>query len=474
MHHPSPQPAFNITRRGALFGLGSTLGTVAFNAMLQADDKPSKASPLSPKSPHLKPRAKSCIFLFMEGGPSHIDTFDPKPKLRELHMRQFARKDKFASAMASGKRYFVQSPFRFRKAGASGIDLCEHFEQLATVADELCVYRGCVGESINHPTACYHMNTGNRFGGDPAIGSWTTYGLGSENQNLPAFLVLPEVASPQGGAANWSNGFLPAHFQGTPLRSTGSPILDLEPPKGVTRETQRKNLDLLAKLNAADIKRNPGHDALAARMASYELAFRMQARVPQIIDLNRETAATQREYGLGEQESDSFGRRCLLARRLVERGVRFVQIYASGWDSHDYIARSHQARMRSVDRPIAALIRDLKRRGLLEETLIVCAGEFGRSPDNGFRGGGRVVGRDHNSKAMTVWLAGGGVNAGHTIGATDEIGDKAVEVVHPIKDLHVTLLHLLGLDDNRLTYFDEGRFKQLSQTGGRVINDLLA
>ncbi len=466
-----------LTRRDALFGLGSTLGTVAFNALLQADEETprlSNAGPLSPKPPHLKPRAKSCIFLFMEGGPSHIDTFDPKPKLRELHMKQFVRKDRFASAMASGKRYFVQSPFQFRRVGESGIDLCEHFEQLATVADELCVYRGCKGESINHPTACYHMNTGNRFGGDPAIGSWTTYGLGSENQNLPAFLILPEVASPQGGAANWSNGFLPAHFQGTPLRSTGSPILDLNPPKGVTRDTQRKNLDLLATLNAADRKRHPNHDALAARMESYELAFRMQARVPKLIDLNRETAAMQREYGIGETTTDSFGRRCLLARRLVERGVRFVQIYAGGWDSHDYIDRSHTARMRAVDRPIAALIRDLKRRGLLDETLIVCCGEFGRSPDNGLRGGGRVVGRDHNAKAMTVWFAGGGVKAGHIVGATDEIGDKAVEVVHPIKDLHVTLLHLLGLDDNRLTYFDEGRFKQLSQTGGKVIRELLA
>lgn len=478
MHHQSqqsaPSSALQFPRREFLFGLGSTLGTVAFNALLQAEEKRSAADPLAVKPAHHKARAKACIFLFMEGGPSHIDTFDPKPKLRDLHLKEFVRKDRFASAMASGKRYFVQSPFKFRKAGEAGLDFCEHFQQLATMADDLCFYRGLKGESINHPTACYHMNTGNRFGGDPAIGAWTTYGLGTENQNLPAFVVLPEVAHPQGGAANWSNGFLPAHFQGTALRSTGSPLLDLEPPAGVTRDVQRRNLDLLAKLNEADRQQNPHHDALAARMQSYELAFRMQSRVPDLIDLNRETKQTLEDYGVGRAETDNVARRCLLARRLVEHGVRFVQMFVSGWDSHDYIERSHSARMRTVDRPFAALIRDLKRRGLLDETLVVCAGEFGRSPDNGIRGGAKHAGRDHNAKAMTVWMAGGGVNAGHIIGGTDEIGDAGVDCVHPIKDLHVTLLHLLGLDDNRLTYFHEGRYKQLSQTGGKVIRELLA
>ena len=460
------------TRRDFLYGLGSTLGTVAFNSLIQANQ--AAADPSAVKAAHVRPRAKACIFLFLEGGPSHIDTFDPKPALQKLHLKEFVRKDKFASAMASGKRYFVQSPFRFRRVGQSGLEMCEHYERLATVADELCVYRGCVGESINHPTACYHMNTGNRFGGDPALGSWTTFGLGSENRNLPAFIVLPEVVHPQGGAANWSNGFLPAHFQGTALRATGSPILDLHPPKGVARDVQRRNLDLLAKLNEADRKRNPHHDALAARMQSYELAYRMQSRVPDIIDLKNETKATLTEYGIGAQPTDNIGRRCLLARRLVERGVRFVQMFVSGWDSHDYIERSHTARMRAVDRPFAALIGDLRRRGLLDDTLVVCAGEFGRSPDNGLRGGTKHAGRDHNAKAMTIWFAGGGVKAGHVIGATDEIGDKATEVVHPIKDLHVTLLHLLGLDDNKLTYFHEGRFKQLSQTGGSLVRELVA
>jgi hypothetical protein len=458
-------------RRHFLYGLGSTLGTVAFNALLHAE---ARKSPLAPKPGHHKAKAKACIFLFMEGGPSHLDTFDPKPKLAQLHMKEFTRKDPTVSAMAQGKRYYIQSPFAFHRAGKSGLNLCDQYEHLAKVADDLCLYRGCAGESIDHPTACFHMNTGNRFGGDPAIGAWTTYGLGTLNQNLPAFVVLPEVVYPQGGAANWSNGFLPAHFQGTPLRPTGSPILDLKPPPHVAPEQQRANLDLLAKLNAADLARHPHHLDLAARMESYELAFRMQAEVPELLDLSKESAKTKELYGLGKDETDGFGRRCLLARKLVEKGVRFVQIYATGWDSHDYLERSHRARIRATDQPIAALIADLKQRGLLESTLVIWAGEFGRSPDNGLRGGAATAGRDHNAKGMAVWFAGGGVKAGHTIGSTDELGEKAVEAVHPIKDLHVTILHLLGLDDNKLTYFHEGRYKQLSQTGGAVMRELIA
>jgi len=468
-----------ITRRRLLYGLGATLGTAAFNSLL-ADDAARAAKPqpgggpLVPKPGHHAAKAKSCIFLYMEGGPSHIDTFDPKPTLQRMHMKEFERQDKFASAMASGKRYYVQSPFTFRQVGKAGLPMCEHYQHLAEVADELCFYRGLQAESIDHPTACYHMNTGNRFAGDPAVGAWVTYGLGSENQNLPAFVVLPEASYPQGGSANWSNGYLPAYYQGTTLRSHGSPILDLAPPRHVTRDVQRANLDLLAAFNAADRSRHPHHAELAARMASYELAFRMQSEVPDVVDLKKEDAKTQERYGLNNPTTAEFGRRCLLARRLIEAGVRFVQVYASGWDSHDYLAVSHKARIRTVDKPIAALIGDLKQRGLLEETLVVCGGEFGRSPDNGVRGGGATIGRDHNAKAMTVWLAGGGVKRGTIVGATDELGASAVEVVNPIANLHVTLLHLLGLSDDKLRFFHEGRFKQISQTGGRVIKELLA
>jgi hypothetical protein len=461
------------TRREFLFGLGATLGTAALNALLRGDEARA-AGPLAPRPGHHPARARACIFLFMEGGPSHLDTFDPKPRLDGLHLKEFVRQDRFASAMAGGKRYYVRSPFRFRKVGASGLPMCEHFRHLAGAADELCVYSGCVAESVDHPTACYHMNTGNRFGGDPAVGAWAGYGLGTENQNLPAFVVLPEVAYPQGGAANWSGGFLPASYQGTPLRPSGPPILDLEPPAGVTRGQQRANLDLLARLNDADRQRNPHQGDLAARMEAYELAFRMQTRVPGALDVGGEDARTKELYGIGAPETDSFGRRCLLARKLVEQGVRFVQVYAGGWDSHDYLERSHAARIRAVDRPVAALLTDLKRRGLLGSTLVIWGGEFGRSPDNGLRGGAAAVGRDHNARAMALWFAGGGVKAGHVVGATDELGAAAVEVVHPIKDLHVTILHLLGLNDSKLTYFHEGRFKQLSQTGGEVIKELLA
>ena len=459
------------SRREFLYSLGASLGSVAFSSLL-ARETVASATPLAPKPGHFKAKAKSCIFLMMEGGPSHIDTFDPKPKLKDLHLKEFTRSGEMKSAMESGQRYFVESPFRFRKVGRCGADMSGEWVHLASVADDICFYRGCQAESVNHPTAMYHMNTGNRFGGDPAIGAWATYGLGSENQDLPGFIVLPELAYPQGGAANWSNGFLPAHYQGTPLRPKGSPILDLQPPAGITAEHQRLNLDLLSDLNRSHLERHAGKDELAARMENYELAFRMQMEVPGILDIGKEDPKLKASYGIGTEPADAFGRKCLLARRLVERGVRFVQLYAGTWDSHDYIHRAHGALIRAVDQPIAALIADLKQRGLLNETLLVWCGEFGRSPDNGVRGG-TAYGRDHNTKGMTIWFAGGGVKAGHTIGATDDIGAEAVEVVHPIRDLHVTLLNLLGLDDNKLTYFHAGRFKQLSQFGGQLIGELL-
>jgi hypothetical protein len=461
------------TRRDFVYGLGASVGSVAFSTLLAAEEQRKKLGPLAPKEGHVEAKAKRCIFLMMEGGPSHIDTFDPKPALAKHHLKEFTRTDKQQSAMSGGKRYFVQSPFEFRKCGQSGADMCTLWEHLQHVADDLCFYRGCQVDSVNHPTAMYQMNTGNRFGGDPAIGSWATYGLGSVNQDLPGFVVLPEVSYPQGGSANWSNGYLPASFQGTPLRAKGSPILDLQPPKGITPELQRANLDLLAKLNQEHLAEHPWHGELSARMENYELAFRMQMQVPGILDLSKEDPKTLEEYGIGNDRTDAFGRKCLLARKLVEQGVRFVQLYAGTWDSHDYIERAHANLIGAVDKPIAALIADLKQRGMLEDTLVVWCGEFGRSPDNGVRGG-TAYGRDHNPKAMTIWFAGGGVKAGHTVGATDETGAEAVECVHHVRDLHVTLLRLLGLDDNRLTFYHAGRFKQLSQFGGQVIKELIA
>lgn len=424
---------------------------------------------------HHVAKAKRCIFLTMEGGPSHLDTFDPKPKLEQLHMQEFTRQSKFASQMESGKRYYVKSPFRFRQTGQAGLPMCEEFSALAKVADELCLFRGAVAESPNHPSAMYLLNTGNKFPGDPSIGAWTTYGLGSENQNLPAYVVLPDLAFPQGGTNNWGNGFLPPNYQGTPLRSGGgAPVLDMDRPPGTTAEDEARQLALLGQLNRRFGSTLGNPPELEARMQSYELAFRMQAEMPGALALEQESEATKSLYGIGVKESDAFGRRCLLARRLVERGVRFVQVYASGWDSHDYLENAHRNRIRAIDQPIAGLITDLKQRGLLEETLLVWAGEFGRSPDNGIRRGSPTWGRDHNPQAMAMWFAGGGVKRGSVVGATDELGAKAVEEVHPMRDVHVTLLHLLGLDDNRLTYFHAGRYRQLSQFGGQVIRGILA
>ena len=457
-----------IARREFLYGLGASLGSVAFSSLLAEEDR------MAPAPGHIPARAKHCIFLVMEGGPSHIDTFDPKPKLADLHLKEFHRAGREKSPMESGKRYFVQSPFTFGRYGRSGAAMGSNWTHLQKVADDICFYRGCQVESVNHPTAQFHLNTGNRFGGDPAIGSWVTYGLGTLNRNLPGYVVLPETALPQGGNSNWSNGFLPADHQGMPLRPEGTPILDLAPPRGITREHQQDNLELLRTLNREHRKDRPQHRELSARMANYELAFRMQAEVPEILDLSNEDDRILEMYGVGKEPTHSFGRKCLLARRLIERGVRFVQCFHATWDSHDFIERSHGALVTQVDQPIAALIRDLKSRGLLDETLIVWCGEFGRSPDNGLRGGITAFGRDHNPDAMTIWFAGGGVNAGHAVGATDETGATAISGVHHIRDVHVTLLHLLGLDDNRLTYFHGGRYKQLSQFGGEVIRPLIA
>jgi hypothetical protein len=342
------------------------------------------------------------------------------------------------------------------------------------VADELCNYRGCQAESLNHPEALFHMNTGSRLGADPALGAWATYGLGSLNQNLPGYVVMTEMALPQGGSRNWSNGFLPAFYQGTRLRPKGSPILDLQSQPWKTRAHQRKALDALASLNGPHASMHPQNSELAARMESYELAYRMQMEVPEVIDLKGEPEYIREMYGMNDTVTRDFGSQCLMARRLVEKGVRFVQIFSGGWDSHDYLERGHSSRIKSVDRPMAALIKDLKARGMLEDTLVVWTGEFGRTPDNNRRGGVYALGRGHNADAMTMLMAGGGVKRGAIVGATDDIGAEAVEVVHPIRDFHVTLLHLLGLDDNKLTYFHAGRYKQLSQFGGNIIHDLLA
>jgi hypothetical protein len=457
-----------LRRRDFLYGLGSSLGALAMTDLLAKD----ASGPLTPKKSMRDAKAKNVIMLFMEGGPSQVDTFDPKPKLNELHKTESKR----TRGLETGYKFYVGSPFGSRKVGKSGLDMSDQWVHLADpeIADELCNYRGCQAESLNHPEALFHMNTGSRLGGDPAVGSWVNYGLGSVNQNLPGYVVMTELALPQGGSRNWSNGFLPAHYQGTRLRPTGSPILDLQSPAHKTRKHQRQALDELAFLNQRHARKHTEHKDLEARMESYELAYRMQMEVPGVIDLQGEPEKVREAYGMDQKETAEFGRQCLMARRLVEKGVRFVQIFSGGWDSHDYLERGHSARIKSVDKPMAALIKDLKQRGMLDDTLVVWIGEFGRTPDNNRRGGVYALGRGHNADAMTMLLAGGGVKKGTIVGATNEIGAEAAEVVHPIRDLHVTLLHLLGLDDNKLTYFHGGRYKQLSQFGGQVIKELIA
>ncbi|MEM9478688.1 MAG: DUF1501 domain-containing protein [Verrucomicrobiota bacterium] len=459
------------TRREFLYGLGASMGSVAMTNLM-ASDAPSSAGPLSPKDSMLPAKAKNVIMLFMEGGPGHMDTFDPKQKLRDLHKTE-SKNDR---GLAAGSyQFYVGSPFDFKHAGDNGIEMCNqwHYMSDPEVANELCNYRGCQAESLNHPEALFHMNTGSRLGADPALGAWATYGLGTLNQNLPGYVVMTELAMPQGGSRNWSNGFLPAYHQGTRLRPEGSPILDLASQPYKSREHQRKALDTLAFLNDQHAAKHPEHAELASRMESYELAYRMQMEVPDVIDIDGESEKTKEMYGLEEKETADFGRHCLMARRLVEKGVRFVQIFSGGWDSHDYLERGHASRIKSVDKPWAALIKDLKNRGMLDDTLVIWTGEFGRTPDNNKRGGVYSIGRGHNIDAMSIVMAGGGVRPG-VVGATDEIGAMAADVVHPIRDFHVTLLHLLGLDDNKLTYFHAGRYKQLSQFGGQVIKELIA
>ena len=462
------------SRREFLYGLGASLGSVAMSSALARDLSTSAvANPLAPKQSMLPARAKNVIMLFMEGGPGHMDTFDPKPKLNELHKTE-SKNDR---GLAAGQyQFYVGSPFQFRKVGQSGIEMCDQWQYMADpeVADELCNYRGCQAESLNHPEALFHMNTGSRLGADPALGAWATYGLGSLNQNLPGYVVMTELALPQGGSRNWSNGFLPAYHQGTRLRPTGSPILDLVSQPNKSREHQRAALDTIGFLNEQHAAKHPEHADLASRMESYELAYRMQMEVPEVVDLKGEPDYIRDMYGMNQDETRDFGTQCLMARRLVEKGVRFVQIFSGGWDSHDYLERGHTSRIKSVDQPMAALIKDLKARGMLEDTLVIWTGEFGRTPDNNKRGGVYSIGRGHNADAMTMMLAGGGVKKGSIVGATDDLGAKAVDCVHPIRDFHVTLMHLLGLDDNKLTYFHAGRYKQLSQFGGQVIPELIA
>ena len=464
--------AYPTNRRHFLQTAGGGFGMLALRSLLAADNR----NPMNVLSPEFAPRAKSVIFLFMYGGPSQVDTFDPKPALDRWNGKAiptFRKEDAFNAAT---KATAMRSPYTFARHGQSGLDICEKFPHLARHADELCVIRSLHADSNNHGPALFQMNSGFVQSGHPSMGSWVTYGLGSENENLPGYVVLTDRnGAPVNGAMNWSNGFMPATYQGVPFQTAGSPILYLKRPEGVTVAQQRRRLDLIRKWNERYSAANPAESALAARVAAYELAWRMQSQAPAAVDISRETNATRAKYGLNHKTTEFFGRNCLLARRLVERGVRFVQVYSGGnqgptaWDAHGNLKENHDRQCAQTDQPIAALLTDLKQRGLLDTTLVVWGGEFGRLPTHQGSDG-----RDHNSFGFTMWLADGGVRGGLAYGATDEFGYAAVENKVHVHDLHATILHLLGINHEQLTYRHLGRNFRLTDVEGRVVKQILS
>jgi hypothetical protein len=413
----------------------------------------------------------------MNGAPSHVDTFDHKPALTKFHNTPYRGHTPVGSnGRPIGK--LMQTPFNFKKYGKSGLEISSLFPHTSRFADDLCVIRSLYTDTAAHASGCLQMNTGSVQIGKPSLGGWLSYGLGTENDSLPSFVVMTD---PRGGpissASNWSAGFMPAAYQGTLFRNQGSPLLDLATPPGVSRCTQRHSLDLLARLNREHLKDRPAESELAARIQSYELAYRMQTTAAQVVDVSREDARTRERYGLNDKPTADFGRKCLITRRLLEKGVRFIQLYSGGghledtWDGHSDCIANHKLHAGETDRPIAALMEDLKCRGLWDETLLIWGGEFGRTPTS--EGVGKP-GRDHNPYGFSVWLAGAGVKGGQTVGATDELGFKAVEDPWHVSDLHATILHLMGLDHTRLTYLYQGLDQRLTGQRGIVIKKVLA
>lgn len=429
---------------------------------------------LAPRLPHFAAKAKAVISIFCYGGVSQVDTFDPKPELaRRAGEAMTGKGDVIVSQGHPGG--LMPSPWTFKKYGQSGLDVSELFPNVGGMADDIAVIRSMYSLSNDHSPALYQMNTGQILPGHPSMGTWVTYGLGTENQNLPAFVVFTDWrGGPIGGAPNWGNGYMPAAYQGTPFRSSGDPIVDLRPPQGLTPERQRKWLDLLGKLNEEHLKRNPDDSELSARIAAHELAFRMQTHAVEAVALEQESPATSKLYGLDQPETEYFGRQCLMARRLVERGVRFVQIYSGGgnftesWDAHFDLTENHGMHAKETDQPIAALLKDLKGRGLFDSTLVIWHGEFGRMPISQ-----RMNGRDHNPLGFTLWLAGGGIKGGQIVGSTDEFGYKAEDNRKSVNDLHATVMNRLGFDHEKLTYPHNGRNMRLTDVTGNVIKEIL-
>lgn len=475
-----------VTRREALWQLGGGIAGLALTDLLSRDGffervgyaAEATSNPLTPRKPHFAPKATACIHLLMNGGPSQVDTFDYKPELEKYAGKSLPADREYINSGGRKVGFLTPAARPFRPGGESGLLISDFFPNIREHADKLAVVRSCYTDTHAHGSALVQINTGKPLIGRPSVGSWVAYGLGSENQNLPGYVViLDKRGGPIGGQPNWSSGFVPAAYQGTLFRPTGTPILDLNPPEGVSRQAQRKELDLLARLNDEHLRERPGGAELAARAETYELAYRMQSEAPEAVDIEQETAATLQSYGVDREPTSEFGRNCLIARRLVERGVRFVQLYSGGghleetWDAHESVEKNHGRHGAEIDQPIAALLSDLESRGLLESTLIVWGGEFGRMP---FSEGVDKPGRNHNPYGFSTWFAGGGVKGGTAYGATDEFGFAAVENRVHVHDLHATILHLMGIDHTRLTYFHQGRDERLTDVFGNVIEDILA
>lgn len=472
-----------------MMALASLLGEQGLLAAPAGAERSGK--PLDPRAPHFAPKAKACIFIYLEGAPSQIDLFDEKPKLNELNGQALPE------SMTKNVRFaFIQketakilgSPRTFAKYGQCGMELSDYLPHLSTCVDDMCLIRSMHTEAFNHHPGQLLLNTGSQMFGRPSMGSWLTYGLGSESDNLPGYVVLTAGRGTSGGTSNWSSGFLPTTYQGVLFRNQGEPVLNLDNPAGVTAELQRKSIEGLGDLNRlrhAAI----GDPEIAGRIAAYELAFRMQSSAPELIDLSGETKETQDAYGVGRDEPtdvragrgggkstfDAFARNCLLARRLVERGVRFVNIVHASWDHHSNLAPELMYNCRMADQPIAAMLKDLKARGLLDSTLVVWASEFGRTPLGENRGGNpNATGRDHHPFAFSLWCAGGGIKGGQTIGRTDDIGWGIEEDPIHIHDLQATLLSLFGIDHKQLTYRFQGRDFRLTDVAGNVVPKMLA
>lgn len=472
---PTPHHPFAHSRREFLSQAGGGFGAIALASLLARESRATASSPANLRLPHREPNAKSVIWCFMDGGPSHIDLFDPKPTLNRLAGKPLPGSFK-RPVTAMGRTAYTDllaSRRTFRQCGQSGTWVSNWLPEIATCVDDIALVRSCTADGLNHVGSVCQMNTGSILAGRPSLGAWTYYGLGSENDELPGFVVLLDYPDePPGGQRNWGTGFMPSLYQGTKFRDGATPILHLAAPTNLSPARQRHKLDYIRRLDELHLRNRPGDDQLEARIAAYEMAYRMQAAAPRVVDLSDETPETRRLYGIDDKDTARTGRNCLLARRLVERGVRFVQLYfgsGSKWDAHTDVEGNHSRFCRESDRPIAGLLQDLKQRGMLDSTLLIWGGEFGRTPMSESGNG-----RDHNPYGFSMWLAGGGIRGGVSYGATDEIGLWAVENKVHVHDIHATILHCLGLDDERLTFPHNGRDERPTVNGGRVIDAILA